>query len=68
MQEMWGPALEAELTYRRQELVESMRAAGVARGRRAPGRGPGGSAGPRTGTRAARGWSLPGSGAWSAAR
>lgn len=65
---MWGPALDAELAYRRERLRDDLRPRRTAR-----------SAGPRaartapaargTRTRApGRRWVLPGSGAWHAAR
>lgn len=67
---MWGPALQAEVDYRREQMAAQLVARSARSARRA-GRRSG-----RTvervadsGRRAdARGWSLPGSGAWHAAR
>lgn len=58
---MWGPALQAELDYRREQLAA---ATTPRRERRRP-------AVRRSRTvkhRDSRGWALPGSGAWHAAR
>lgn len=69
---MWGPALQAEVDYR-QEQVRAARGARPARPRRAR-RARGGVARVTVPARAAggagdaRGWPLPGSGAWHAAR
>ncbi|WP_199425244.1 hypothetical protein [Actinotalea solisilvae] len=67
---MWGPALQAEVDYRREQMTAQLAARSVRTGRRArvrSGRTAGRAAGSET--RAdARGWSLPGSGAWHAAR
>jgi hypothetical protein len=67
--ELWGPALDAEIAYRRESLVEGLR---QARGRRSPRgvRAPAGHpvddvttpGGPR------RRWWLVGSGTWHVAR
>ncbi|MBB2924693.1 hypothetical protein [Cellulomonas cellasea] len=70
MNAMWGPALDAEVAYRAERLRAASRSAGAER------RGLAGAdeRGTRTrartaaGVRPGRGWHLPGSGAWHAAR
>ena len=72
---LWGPGAQAELAYRR-ERIEQLRGAGARDARRAS-RAVGGAARHRRAGRAsrttppvagpARGWALPGSGAWPAA-
>lgn len=72
MNGIWGPALDAEVAYRAEQLHAASRPG------RAQGRGTGGAgrADGRSGVRVRgvarvrpdRGWHLPGSGAWHAAR
>lgn len=59
---MWGPALQAEVDYRREQLLGASTPRPARRPAVAPRR-------TRSARRAdARGWALPGSGAWHAAR
>lgn len=70
MNGMWGPALDAEVAYRAEQLHAASRT-GRARGRvaeRAGGRDPRRQVRTAAQVRPGRGWHLPGSGAWHAAR
>ncbi|GEL96158.1 hypothetical protein CCO02nite_28160 [Cellulomonas composti] len=66
MFEIFGPAVDAELRYRREQVqaeAAAVRAVGAHRSGARSRRGL-----RRSGRAAPRGWSLPGSGAWSTAR
>ncbi len=70
MNGMWGPALDAEVAYRAEQLHAASRS-GRAQGRggeRADGDGSRARVRTTARVRPGRGWHLPGSGAWHAAR
>ncbi|UZN03979.1 hypothetical protein [Cellulomonas sp. S1-8] len=64
--ELWGPALDAEIAYRRESLVEGLRRARERRPVRAASAPVGGGA--RAVRRSRRRWWLLGSGTWHVAR
>jgi len=73
MTELWGPALDAELAFRREQLVQAAHPGGTATRARHDRHGP--AAADRRTVRpgqsrgaAVRGWLLRGSGAWHVAR
>ncbi|MDQ0424803.1 hypothetical protein [Cellulomonas iranensis] len=67
--ELWGPALDAEVAYRRERLVADARRTADARRARAGQGAADAPAARRVGGRPpGRRWSLRGSGAWYAAR
>ena len=70
MNGMWGPALDAEVAYRAEQLHAAARPArGQRRGAgRTEARGAQSRARAVARVRPGRGWHLPGSGAWHAAR
>lgn len=71
MNAMWGPALDAEVAYRAEQLTATTRPRSTRAVTAGPAGAGAGSARARTGARQARtsrGWHLPGSGAWHAAR
>lgn len=69
MTELWGPALDAELAFRREQLVQAAQPRGAARGTTRPVAADRRTVRPghRRGE-AVRGWLLRGSGAWHVAR
>ena len=64
--ELWGPALDAEIAYRRESVEAGVRRERAARAARAP--APRDADATRVGRRRGRRWWLVGSGAWHAAR
>lgn len=69
MTELWGPALDAELAFRREQLVQAAQPREAARGTTRPVVADRRTVRPghRRGA-AVRGWLLRGSGAWHVAR
>lgn len=66
--ELWGPALDAELAYRRESVAAGVREGRAPRVRTATGPGEGRGRGAARTRPARRRWWLVGSGAWHAAR